>query len=95
MIESTLHMRTVVTVDDERFELQTDTIVPAVKADIEGALRAGGGFVVLPTIGDRAVDILVTPGTRVRITRETDVTPSREDALVMPPLGALHFIEDI
>ncbi len=65
--------RTTVHINDARFELAHRQPVEEIRALILAALRAGGDFVRLVVVGNRTVDVLITPQVTVVIATE-DVT---------------------
>lgn len=71
--------RTVITIDDSRFELQDGATVPVLRSRIESALLNGGGFVDLVVRSGRRVAALITPTSRVVVTTEEDVMPEEPD----------------
>lgn len=94
MDESESAARTVVTINDTRFDLHGDHPVAQLKQQIEMAVRAGGGFVEFTSANGHPVSILITPTSEVLITVELDARPLVDEPVVVLPTYGLHLVED-
>ena len=70
-------IRTVIVVNDIRFELATGTNLDNLTARIETAVRVGGGLVELTVTGERLVRVLITPATHLVISAEPVAADTR------------------
>ncbi|MCK6081755.1 hypothetical protein KZX37_14145 [Microbacterium sp. EYE_5] len=84
--------KTIVAVDDDRFELDGDASVPALRDAIEAAVASGGTFVDIAVTHGNSVAVLITPRTRVVISSIHEIDPEPEP--LSYPSG-LHIIDDI
>lgn len=84
--------KTIVAIDDDRFELDADASVPALRQAIERAVASGGQFVDIAVAHGNTVAVLITPRTRAIISVIHEIAPEPEP--VSYPSG-LHIIDDI
>lgn len=94
MGESMTGVRTVLTINDTRFDLHRDESMTSLKERVEIALRSGGKFVEFTTSGGQTVSTLVTASSAVLISIEVDVEPApvQETVLDAPGYG-LHLMD--
>ncbi|HCJ48173.1 MAG TPA: hypothetical protein DHW40_02380 [Microbacterium sp.] len=84
--------RTIMMIDDSRFQLEEGADLAGVRARIEAAVIAGGGFVDFAAAGSLPIAVLITPHSRVVIATEREIVA---DATVIEPPAGLYLLEDI
>lgn len=75
MTEPAPAAKTIVTIDDDRFEVAHSDDIPSLRERIEHAVSSGGRFVDVPVAGSAPVAVLITPRTRVVISVTHEVSP--------------------
>ncbi|MER7798377.1 hypothetical protein [Microbacterium sp. NPDC096154] len=83
-------VRTEVTIDGTSHFLSQGHDLEALKQRIIEALHAGGRFVSFTVVGNRAVDALISPGTRVVFSVETVQYDPRDTGDEATPYGGLY-----
>ncbi len=84
--------KTIVAIDDDRFELDADASVPELRDAIERAVASGGTFVDIEVAHGNSVAVLITPRTRVIISVIHEIAPEPEPISYS---SGLHIIDDI
>ena len=63
-------IRTVITINDDRFELAQGETVHRLLGRVRAAVLSGGDFVELALLGDRLIHVLITAASRVVVSAE-------------------------
>ncbi|AZS45961.1 hypothetical protein ABY45_04650 [Microbacterium maritypicum] len=79
--------RTRIALNESEFFLAQGQDVAELRGRMEGAMRAGGGFVEFVVVGNRAVSVLITAATQVVISVETVEYDARDTGDSAVPYG--------
>lgn len=79
--------RTQIAIDDASFFLAQGQDLESLRRRIEEAVQAGGRFVSFVVIGNREVDVLFTPHSRVALSVETVQFDARDTGDADEPYG--------
>ncbi|WP_246603400.1 hypothetical protein [Microbacterium marinilacus] len=83
-------VRTEISVNGRSYYLAQDQDARSLRAGMEGAVRAGGGFVEFTEVGNRVVSVIVTPASQVVFTTETVQFDERDTGDLGVPYGGLY-----
>lgn len=84
-------LRTTVSINDRAFALAQGSDIDRIKADLLEAVQAGGQFVDVVIVGNRALSILVTAGIPIVFEVETVPADDRDTGDTEHPYDAIDL----